>query len=48
MSKVSDREAIARTARRLRIATGNKVSQEEARKEVIKRIQRQERRNQNG
>ena len=48
MSKVSKQEAIARTARRLRIATGNKVSQDEARKEVIRRIERQERRNQNG
>ncbi len=48
MSKVSKHEAIARTARRLREATGNKVTQEEARKEVIRRIERQERRNQNG
>ena len=48
MSKVSKHEAIARTAKRLRIASGNKVTQEEARKEVIKRIERQERRNQNG
>lgn len=47
MGKVSNREAIARTAQRIRIATGNKVSQEEARKEVIKRIERQERRNRN-
>ena len=48
MSKVSKQEAIARPARRFRIATGDKVTQEQARKEVIQRIERQERRNKNG
>ena len=45
MSKVSKHEAIARTAQRYRESTGNKITQEQARKEVAKRIERQERRN---
>ena len=48
MSKISKQEAVARTARRIRLATGNKVTQEEARKEVIRRVERQERRDKNG
>ena len=44
MDKVSKHEAIARTAARYRRATGNKITQEEARKEVAQRIERQERR----
>lgn len=45
MSKVSKHEAIARTARRYRESTGNQITQEQARKEVALRIERQERRN---